>query len=191
MRQDVLDICARWGAGIDPARVNVIAVPPMRVDPDAVFRNFGAVVGYDPAVIALPGFDVNASFGYVEAEVLRRLNLALGKRLPDYRADYLPAIRRTLVQKVLARQASGRITLPPEHLGWVTDLSRERLDAVRAARLLDARRPRDAGSGAGRRRPAAGPRRGRGGHRGDQDARRLRRPAAPEATSRRTPQTDS
>ncbi len=132
MRQDVLDICTRWGAGLDPARVNVIAVPPMRVDPDAVFRNFGAVVGYDPAVITLPGFDVNASFGYVEAEVLRRLNIALGKRLPDYRADYLPAIRRTLVQKVLARQASARITLPPEHLGWVTELSRERLDAVRA-----------------------------------------------------------
>lgn len=133
MRQDVLDICTRWGAGLDPSRVNVIPVPPMRVDPDHVFRSFGSVVGYDPAVIKLPGFDVNASFGYVEAEVLRRLNLALGKRLPDYRADYLPAIRRVLVQKVLARQASARLTLPPEHLDWVRALAQERTEAVTAA----------------------------------------------------------
>lgn len=134
-RQDVLDICARWGAATEPARFHLIPVPAMRVDPDAVFRFFGQVVGYDPAVIRLPGADVNASFGYVEAEVLRRLNIALGDRLPDYGRDYMPAIRRTLIQRVLARQASTRIPLPPEHLGWVRTLSRERLDAVLARGL--------------------------------------------------------
>lgn len=131
-RQDVLDICTRWGAITEPARVHLIPVPAMRVDPDAVFRFFGQVVGYDPAVLRLPRNDVNASFGYVEAEVLRRLNLALGDRLRDYAREYQPAVRRVLIQRVLARQASTRIPLPPEHLEWVRSVSRERLDAVLA-----------------------------------------------------------
>ena len=130
-RQDVVDIADRWGAGLDPAHVHLIPVPPREVDADAVFRNFAAVVGYDPAVLTLPTFDVNASFGYVEAEVLRRLNLALGDRLSDYGRDYIPAIRNTLVRRVLARRASASIPLPPEHLDWVRELAERQLGTVR------------------------------------------------------------
>ena len=132
-RQDVLDICTRWGADLPPDRVHVIPVPERRVDPDAVFRNFGAVVGFDPSVLTLPDHDVNASYGYVEAEVLRRVNLALGNRLPDYEADYVPTIRRVLVKRILARQASARIPLPVEHLDWVRQLGREQVDKLLAS----------------------------------------------------------
>lgn len=133
VRQDVADICQRWGQGVAPQDVHVIAVPSRSADPDGVFRMFGEVVGFPGLELTLPQSNVNGSFGYVEAEVLRRLNVALGDRLPHYARDYTPAVRTPLAQGgVLARGASGRITLPPEHLGWVQDEGRRQLAAVHA-----------------------------------------------------------
>lgn len=129
-RQDVLDICERWGAGLDPARVHVIVVPPASVDRRAVFRLFADVVGFDPSVLKAPAGSPNASFGYREAEMLRRLNLALGDRLPDFNHEYLPAIRRVLVRRVIARGASARVPLPPHHVDWVRQSAEERLRGI-------------------------------------------------------------
>lgn len=134
LRQDAADICRRWGTGLDPGKVHVIAVPSRSEDEDGVFRLFGEVVGFPGLELNLPRNNVNASFGYTEAEVLRRLNVALGERLPDYRSDYVPAVRTPLAQGgVLARSASGRISLPPEHLPWVQAEGRRQLAELRAA----------------------------------------------------------
>jgi hypothetical protein len=76
------------------------------------------------------GRDTNASFGVVEAEVLRRFNVALDGRLADYSEEYLPAVRTGLIRHAIARGASARITLPPEHAGWVHELSQQRLSRL-------------------------------------------------------------
>lgn len=130
VRQDVAGICERWGAGLAPQDVHVIPVPPMAVDPDTVFRSFGEVVGYDPARLSIPADDVNASFGVVEAELYRRVNAELGDRLGDYEQEYQPGLRWPLVQGVLPRKASARLTLPPEHVGWVREAGQAQRDAV-------------------------------------------------------------
>jgi hypothetical protein len=127
-RQDVLGICERWGARLKPAQIHVITVPPVSVERDAVYRLFAEVVGFDPSSLARPTRDINASFGYTEAEMLRRLNVALADRLPDQ--EYTAAIRSTLVNKVLVRGASPRIPLPPHHVEWVRRTSAERLDKI-------------------------------------------------------------
>lgn len=129
-RQDVADICARWGRGLDPRRVNVIPVPPVSQDSDAVFRLFGRVVGYPPSCLAVPDSTVNVSYGLVEAEVLRRLNVALGKRLPSYENAYVPAVRSVLARHSLPRGASARIPLPPEHVEWVRAVAAQQRDTV-------------------------------------------------------------
>jgi len=131
LRQDLPDICQRWGRHLDPAHVHVIPVPSYRVDPEAVYRLFGQVVGFDHQVLNIPTKDTNASFGAVEAEVLRRFNVALGGRLSDYQNEYLPAVRNRLIRSSIARGASARITLPPDHVGWVHELSQQRLDVLR------------------------------------------------------------
>ena len=129
-RQDVLDICERWGAGLDPGRVHVIVVPPASVDRRAVFRLFAEVVGFDPSLLKAPPGNLNASFGYREAEMLRRLNLVLGDRLSDFEHEYLPAIRRVLVRRVIARGASAGVPLPTHHVDWVRQTAEERLGKV-------------------------------------------------------------
>lgn len=129
-RQNILDIAGRWSSKLEPDRMHVIAVPSRSDDKDGVYRLFGEAVGFDALGLTQPKRDVNASFGYVEAEVLRRLNATLGKRVADYEGEYYPAVRIPLVSGMLPRQASPRITLPPDHLEWVCDVSRTQVDAL-------------------------------------------------------------
>lgn len=129
-RQDLPDICERWGRHLDPARVHVISVPAFKVDPEAVYRLFGEVVGFDFKALDAPKRDTNASFGVVEAEVLRRFNVALDGRLANYSEEYMPAVRNDLIRHCIARGASARLAVPPEHHEWVRELSQQRLDVL-------------------------------------------------------------
>ena len=129
-RQDFADVCERWGAGLDPAHVHLVPVPAASVDRDAVFRVFSQLAGFDPAALTIDARNVNLSYGYTEAEMLRRLNVILGDRLPDYEKQYMPAIRRVLVQRVMARGMDPRTKLPPAHLPWVREVTEQLLATI-------------------------------------------------------------
>jgi hypothetical protein len=120
-RQDAVEICRRWADVVGQDRLDVIVTPQRSRDPEGLYRLFGGVVGFDPARMSWPERDVNASWGYVEAEVYRRLNVALDGRLPHYERAYQPTVRWPLVKGVLPRGASTRIPLPPDHLPWVRE----------------------------------------------------------------------
>lgn len=131
-RQDPVDVLTRWGAAVPPERLQVVVVPPYATDPDAVFRMMGEAAGFDGALVVRPGEAVNASFGVVEAEVFRRVNAALDEPLRGYSEAYARAVRWPFAQGVLAQLASPRITLPPEHLGWVQEQARAAVEHVRS-----------------------------------------------------------
>ncbi len=131
-RQDFADISHRWGTAVPPERLHVVVVGSQSTDPDGVYRAFGSLLGFDPSRLKLPRHNVNASFGYTEAEVFRRLNEALGHRLPHYSKEYLPAVRSPLVRGALARQASTRIPLPSDHVGWVREEGTRQLAEMRS-----------------------------------------------------------
>ncbi len=131
MRQDFADICRRWGEGVPPERVHVVAVRSQTVDPGGVYRDFGALLQIEPDKLQRPEHDVNASFGYTEAEVYRRLNEELGERLPAYATAYIPAVRTPIIRGALPRDASSRIPLPTEHLDWVRREGRRQVDEIR------------------------------------------------------------
>ena len=121
LRQDAIEICRRWGEVVGLDNLDVVVTPPRSRDPHALYRLFGQVIGFDPDDLSWPERDVNASWGYVEAEVYRRVNVALGDRLPHYDRAYQPTVRWPFVKGVLPRKASDRIPLPPEHLSWVVE----------------------------------------------------------------------
>ncbi len=126
-RQDAVALCERWSAVMGPDRLDVVVTPPRSREPEGLYRMFGEVVGFDPATMVWPERDVNASWGMVEAEVYRRVNLALGDRLPRYEQAYQPAVRWPLVKGALPRSASARIKLPPAHLPWVVETAEEQV----------------------------------------------------------------
>lgn len=133
LRQDPVAIVERWGAGVGRDKLDVVVTPDRAVDPTGLYRMMGEVVGFDATALDWPERDVNASFGYVESEVYRRLNESLTGRLRRYEMEYQPAVRWPLVQGVLPRSASARITLPPEHLPWVQEIAAEHAAGLRGS----------------------------------------------------------
>ena len=132
-RQDAVAICERWLGVVGAERLDVVVTPGRSRDPEGLYRLFGDVVGFDHAALSWPERDVNASWGYREAEVYRRLNSALGNRLGGYEREYQPAVRWPLVRGALPRGASSRIPLPPEHLPWVTETAQAQVTWLRDA----------------------------------------------------------
>jgi len=126
-RQDAIETCRRWGEVVGLDNVDVVVTPPRSRDPHALYRLFGQVIGFDPDDLSWPERDVNASWGYVEAEVYRRVNVALGERLPHYDRAYQPTVRWPFVKGVLPRSASARIPLPSEHLPWVVEVAEQQV----------------------------------------------------------------
>ncbi|WP_134764542.1 hypothetical protein [Nocardioides sp. 1609] len=130
-RQDVAATLQRWGSVVGTDRLDVVVTPDRATDPDGLYRHFGALLGFDPTVMSWPTDDINASWGYTEAEVYRRANAALGSRLPSYETDYVPGLRTWLVRGALKRGASARITVPPDAVAWLRDVAHGHVAAVR------------------------------------------------------------
>lgn len=133
LRQDVEAICRRWVDVVGRDRLDVVVTPDRTSDPHGLYRMFGDTVGFDPDRLSWPKRDVNASWGYVEAELYRRVNETLGKRLRRYERDYQPGLRWPLVRGALPRGASARIPLPPDHLGWVGEAAQAHVDYLRTS----------------------------------------------------------
>lgn len=131
-RQDVADIARRWSGLVPPERIHVVPVGGSGQDRDTIFRELAGIVGVDDSAIHRPNRSVNRSYGWVECEVLRRTNLALGGRMADIHREYNPGMRRVLAKGVLDRGGDQRVTLPPERLGWVQDEMRRQVDELRA-----------------------------------------------------------
>jgi hypothetical protein len=131
MRQDLASICSRWATRVPPERIHVVPVGTPLQDADSLFRDFADVIGIDHESIRRPAKSVNRSYGFLECEVLRRLNLSLGPRLADFGREYNPGVRRILERGALDRSSHQRVTLPPEHLDWVQEEMREQVRVLR------------------------------------------------------------
>jgi len=129
LRQDVADVARRWGAGSGRVRTHVVLVPPVP-DPAGLLEPFCDVIGVDPGLVTLPDLVINPSLSHPDAELLRRVNLALGDRLADPGA-YATSVRRAIVQRVMMDQSGDRIRLPREHEAWATEQGERQLSELR------------------------------------------------------------
>jgi hypothetical protein len=132
-RQYVPGIARKWGGTLPPDHVHIIAVPSLRQDPVGTYRLFGGLVGFDVDSLEISEGSGNRSLGYEQAEVLRRVNVALGKRLLDVREEYRPAVRQLLINGALRWRWSAPPSLLPEDAEWCRQVCQEMLGELRAA----------------------------------------------------------
>jgi hypothetical protein len=118
---DTLDVLCRWGAGLPAGHLHVVTVPPPGAAPDLLWRRFASVLGLRPEGADLSAARPNTSLGQPEAEVLRRLNLALPpERIPDW--FYSVHIKEQLAHEVLAaRPVTLRPRLTPQQDEWARE----------------------------------------------------------------------
>ncbi|HET6627370.1 MAG TPA: hypothetical protein VFG63_13360 [Nocardioidaceae bacterium] len=131
-RQHVPEIAARWGSSLPPGQVHVLPVPSYSADPGRLPELFCGILGVDPASLTAPGGLRNRSLGYEQAETLRRVNVALGDRLADFRKEYRYAVRKFIARGSLLRQKGSSLVLPTELVPWCHEES-----AAQAKELLD------------------------------------------------------
>lgn len=123
--QDVPGILGRWAAGLPPARVHLVVVPPSGAPRDELWQRTARVLGVDVAGLDTDPRLPNDSLSVVEAELLRRVN----RRIPrERRSVALTRLTKgTFARDLLAGSAPREsFVLPAKHAGWV----RERSEAM-------------------------------------------------------------
>jgi hypothetical protein len=126
---DTPEVIRRWSQGVPPERVHIVTMPPPGSPPDLLWTRFASVLGVDPTPFDLSAARANTSIGMAEAEMLRRLNVALGS---DGVGTWFYAVnvKEHLAHDYLAtRPASLRPVLGAEVREW----ARERCELVIAS----------------------------------------------------------
>ena len=72
--QDIPAVAERWGADLPPDRVHLVTVPANAKEPRELWRRYASVLGIDPDSVKSSRGGKNASLGYAQAELLRRIN---------------------------------------------------------------------------------------------------------------------
>jgi hypothetical protein len=121
---DLHRVLDRWETAVPPERIHVITLPRTGTPPEVLLDRFCSVLGVDPAPLRTADPRVNASLGLVQTELLRRVNIALGDRLPHRRAGYRQQGKTFLGGKVLRPQGGRPVRLPASMRDWCLDASR-------------------------------------------------------------------
>jgi hypothetical protein len=121
---DVHGVLDRWGAQVPPERMHVVTVPKRGTSERVLLERFCSVVHVDPDALDTRAPSANTSLGLVQAELLRRVNLALGDRLPHRRAGYREQGKRFLAGEVLHPQPGEPARVPKQLADWCAEASR-------------------------------------------------------------------
>lgn len=128
---DLVGALERWRQHVPPENIHVITVPRRGAPKTLLLERFCEVVGVDPTTLDVESGYANSSLGVVQAELLRRVNVALGDRLPHSRAGYRGPGRIFLAETILARQDGRPPRLPVTARPWIEDRSAELVAELR------------------------------------------------------------
>ena len=107
-----------------------MTVPPSGSDPELLLHRFCEVLDVDHTRLKREGAAPNPGIGYVQAELLRRLNARLAPQ--DRRRDVYARIGNAwFAAKVLGQQKGASIRIPAVHADWIRELSKRYSDAIR------------------------------------------------------------
>lgn len=115
--QDFADVLRRWGSTLPAERVHVVTVPPVGQPSSLLWERFAGLLGLDPSTFTTTGLRANTSLGYEQAELLRRVNVELGDRLP-LPGPYAPDVKSMFAERVLARQPGTRLAITGDGLDY-------------------------------------------------------------------------
>ena len=124
--QDVASVAERWGRSLPAERVHIVTVPPPGAPREELLTRFCSAAGICADGLRHDQARSNASLGFEQTELLRRVNIALGDRLRHPRSDYGAVAKSWFAEQVLAQQpARRRLGLPLEHWDWAVRESKE------------------------------------------------------------------
>ena len=133
LNQDLTEVAARWASHVPTDSVHIVTVPPSGSPRDILLNRFCTVLDVDPGLVSTAVTHGNESLGVVQAEVLRRVNVALEKRLLPARAGYGRVGKGYLARRILAPQKGDAPRLPSRCFEWCAERSRQVVEGLRSA----------------------------------------------------------
>jgi hypothetical protein len=131
--QDTFDVAERWRGDLRPDRVHIVTTPPAGSAPTLLLERFCSVLDVDPATVSTDQSRRNESLGAQQVELMRRVNVALGDRLPHPRAGYNRVAKNEFANAVLAAQEGARLELPSSLDEWCAGEAQRTVDQIRSA----------------------------------------------------------
>jgi hypothetical protein len=129
--QDYAGVLDRWGSSLPRSQVHVVTVPQRGADPTALWSRFAGLLGLDPATFDTAAGRGNLSLGVEQAELLRRVNAALGDSLP-IPGPYPRVVKGVFAQQVLAGRRGTPLRLDRKGREFAVARSREIADELAA-----------------------------------------------------------
>lgn len=127
-RQRVGALTAKWVQALGPDRVTVVVVPPPGAPREALWQRFQDAAGLPTMTWAEPP-RANESLGAPSAELMRRINLSLGRLpRPDYRQQVKPLGKCVLPLRRAEEPALGFTPGP-----WVSTRAERQAGAIRTS----------------------------------------------------------
>lgn len=142
-RQDLPAMVGRWADRVGLDHVHVVAVPPPDRTEGSLNELFCGLVGLDPALLMEPSATLNQSLSLEQAEMLRRVNIALGDRLGEHPDAYKVGVREWLARGSLKQRRRTSIRLPEQYVDWCLNEARAQLDGLLALGVDLVGRPDD------------------------------------------------
>lgn len=130
--QDLQDVLTRWSQVIPPSRITVVTCPPPGASKSLLLERFCSVVGVDPAILDTSHREDNAALGQAQAELQRRVNVALGDRFPHVRAGYRRLGQVFLAGRILRPQGGRPAQLPSSRRAETTQLAAQWIEFISA-----------------------------------------------------------
>jgi hypothetical protein len=118
-----------WQRLVPRGRMHVVTVPRPGSEPGLLWRRFATVVGLDPDACSEPPKKTNASIGFASTELLRRVNLELGRQR---QTDYNNTVKNFLALESLGARAGleGRATLDDATRAFAVGWNRRVREAI-------------------------------------------------------------
>ena len=130
--QDYVGLVERWGAGLPMSRVHVVTVPPVGSSSGLLWSRFAGLLGLDPDAFDTSTSRANTSLGLEQTELLRRVNVALGDRLP-LPGPYPAVVKQVLAHQVLAGRPGSPLRLEAADVEFASEQSALLADGLEAS----------------------------------------------------------
>lgn len=126
---DAAYVLEPWSRFVPVDRIHIVTVSHPGSPSDTLWNRFCAVTGLDPDAYDAEVRRANASMGVAETELVRRMNFEVQGMGSDV---YDPLVRQLLAEEILGGR-SAKLTLPTGRMDWVSQRSRQLIDAVARA----------------------------------------------------------